>query len=160
MQDVLIEELPMMLNGIIIVSGGKPFHVDLENISDFELIYNNCAFKTTSSGRESNIMNAVRSGDIISTGLSHLDEVTTTSTSREFNGRKSGRVSAINTHLLNAALSDYEKALALKKGVGRKALPKWAEQFNVQVSTVANWLSEWRKYQKGMYSSKFGQMEI
>ena len=131
-------------DSLAIANNGVAFSLSLTGVDELILEYKDGMFHILSGEKEKYILDGFQTGDTISTGISTGETSHSPSGSRLFFGRKEGRFSKIEKHLLDEALNDYEAALARNKRGGHVVLPKWAKVFNVQPSTVQGWMAKHR----------------
>ena len=130
-------------------SNGSMYSLNLKNIDDASISYEDGVYHVISGSKEKYVLDGYATGDTISTGLTQEDPSDhTDQTSREFKGRMPGRFKAIEMHILDQALNEYEAALASDTSKGYDVLPYWAEKFNVKPSTVGVWMAKHRVVRK------------
>lgn len=133
--------------GIILLSFGAQFSLNVKNIDRFILTYSaEDGFYMTIGDKESALRQGIKTGDTMSTGvIQEFHPAKHETSGRTFNGRMTGRYKNIDKKLLDSALNEYEIALAKRNRGGYKVLPKWAAIFKVKPVTVANWLAKHRQ---------------
>lgn len=145
-----LREIKPMVDGVIIMSNGHQYYVDLEHINELDLQFKEGLFRINTGTKEKYVLDGYATGDIISAGRLSDDEMIKhgLSSNREFKSRMTGRLKDIETHILDVALNEYEAALSSVTGKGMDVLPYWAEKFNVKATTVRGWLVKHRAFRK------------